>query len=350
MPARRCPPWYFSLVLAVLSTSAWATSQRTFVASFGDDTHPCSITQPCRGFTVAVSKTNPGGEVIVLDSAGYGTVTISKSISIIAPSGVYAGISVAAGNGITINAPGATVVLRGLSINGQGGANGILVQNAARVRIESCVVSSMGAVGIYHQANNAEMIVLDTISRDNGDTGVYVGAGDARIVLDDVRSEHNVNYGFYIAPTSGSTSASAMITDSLFANNGTYGVWADTVGGAVTYISVERSVFTDGNRGVVASAAAAGALVSATLARNTFSTSGVAIYALAPLPGQAFLRVSDNSSMTEFVIDEAGTTMFASGNSAPTLSCHLGATLTTFGNNNTGIDLGACTYSKVGGS
>ena len=102
-----------------------AGAQRAFVASNGNDAGPCSITAPCRGFTEAVSKTNAGGEVVVLDSAGYGAVTINKSISIIAPPGVYAGVSVLSGNGITVNAPGATVALRGLSINGQGGSTAL---------------------------------------------------------------------------------------------------------------------------------------------------------------------------------------------------------------------------------
>jgi len=35
--------------------------------------------------------------------------------------------SVFSGNGVTVNTPDATVVLRGLSINGQGGSNGIVL-------------------------------------------------------------------------------------------------------------------------------------------------------------------------------------------------------------------------------
>ena len=131
-----------ALALSILtSTGVMATAQRTFVAPNGSDANPCSIAAPCRGFAAAVTKTNAGGEVIVQDSAGYGAVTITKPISIISPPGIYAGVSVVSGNGVTVNAPGATVVLRGLSINGQGGANGVLVQQATRVRIESCVVS-----------------------------------------------------------------------------------------------------------------------------------------------------------------------------------------------------------------
>src|SRR5262245_22786913 len=106
------------VMLALVCGSAYgAAVQRTFVGQNGLDINPCSITQPCRSFGAAIGRTVPGGEVIVLDSAGYGVVTITQSVSIIAPQGVYAGISVMSGQtGITVNGAGIIVVLRGLSI------------------------------------------------------------------------------------------------------------------------------------------------------------------------------------------------------------------------------------------
>jgi len=75
---------------------------------------------PCRTFGQAISQTNQGGEVIVLDSAGYGPTTINKAISLIAPPGVYAGISVFTGDGIDIQAGSSdTVIVRGLTVNDQ---------------------------------------------------------------------------------------------------------------------------------------------------------------------------------------------------------------------------------------
>ena len=91
--------------------------QRTFVsAQHGDDANACSPTSPCRTFAHALSLTAAGGEVIALDSGGYGAFTISQAVSIIAPQGVYAGITVFSGDGIGITAGGTDVVtLRGLS-------------------------------------------------------------------------------------------------------------------------------------------------------------------------------------------------------------------------------------------
>jgi hypothetical protein len=58
---------------------------------------------------------DPGGEIVALDAAGYGAVTVDKSVSIIANPGVYAGIT-ASGVAITIDTPSVNVLVRGLSI------------------------------------------------------------------------------------------------------------------------------------------------------------------------------------------------------------------------------------------
>jgi hypothetical protein len=95
------------LVAVCLSplAAATATAQRTFVSGQGVDNPSCSIVSPCRGFAAAVAATASGGEVIVVDSAGYGQVTITQSVSIIAPAGIYSGVSVMSGIGIEVKAP-----------------------------------------------------------------------------------------------------------------------------------------------------------------------------------------------------------------------------------------------------
>ena len=85
---------------------------------------------------------------MVLDSGGYGAVTVTQTVTILSPAGVYAGISVFGGtDGVTVCRAGGQVVLRGLTINGQGGNNGIRVQ-AGEVHVENTVVSGMTQAGI----------------------------------------------------------------------------------------------------------------------------------------------------------------------------------------------------------
>jgi hypothetical protein len=231
--------------LVVLSAPTFATIQRTFVASNGNDANACSLTAPCRTFTRALTQTSAKGEVVVLDTAAYGPVTITQSVSIIAPPGIYAGISVFAGSdGVTVNAPGSIVVLRGLSINGQGGRFGINLHSAARLRIENCVIANMADNGIWQDAAGAELIVLDTVLRDNGGQGIGIKAS-ASALLDHVRSEHNALDGFVIEPQLGAD-GNATIADSVFAYNGGTGVYINTLSpGGFPTVQIERSVISN---------------------------------------------------------------------------------------------------------
>jgi hypothetical protein len=120
-----------TLGLALLigtSGSVGAQATRTWVSGVGDDVNPCSRTAPCKTFAGAISKTAAGGEISVLDPAGFGAVTITKAITIDGSSaGEQAGILAALVNGIIVNAGVNDVVtLRNLSINGAGnGLDGI---------------------------------------------------------------------------------------------------------------------------------------------------------------------------------------------------------------------------------
>lgn len=64
-----------AVAVLVATGPALAASQRTFVASNGSEANACSLVAPCRSFTRALTQTSPKGEIVVLDSAGYGPVT-----------------------------------------------------------------------------------------------------------------------------------------------------------------------------------------------------------------------------------------------------------------------------------
>ena len=66
-----------------LASSPAEGAQRVFVASYGNDANTatgCGFANPCRGFTAAMTAVDAGGEVVALDAAGYGAVTITKSV------------------------------------------------------------------------------------------------------------------------------------------------------------------------------------------------------------------------------------------------------------------------------
>src|SRR6266545_3268327 len=119
-----------SLALLLQAAPVHAQASRTWVSGVGDDANPCSRTAPCKTFAGAISKTTVNGEINCLDPAGYGAVTITKSITIDCED-TQGSILAAGTNGVIINITAGTdtkkaVKLRGISINGAAtGINGI---------------------------------------------------------------------------------------------------------------------------------------------------------------------------------------------------------------------------------
>jgi hypothetical protein len=123
-----------------------AQAMRTWVSGVGSDANSCSRTSQCRTFAGAISRTVAAGEISVLDPGGFGAVTISKSISIVAK-GAEGGINAAGVTGLIINAaPTDVVQFDGLVIEGiVTGTTGIRIVAAAAVHIRNCVIRGFQA-------------------------------------------------------------------------------------------------------------------------------------------------------------------------------------------------------------
>lgn len=220
-------------LLAAFSVFVHAQAQRTFVsAQRGNDANTaslCSVTNPCRGFAAAISVVASGGEVIALDSGGYGAVTITKAVQITAPTGVYVAITAASGTAITIDA-GATdvVVLRGLTLNsvnlsasggGSGAGIGINFNTGKAVYIESCVINGFLDYGIFFNAAGA-LYAKDTIVRNTGADGIaiYTDSGVVTATLDHCTVARSGRYGFNIV-----NNARVTISNSIAAGSASTG-------------------------------------------------------------------------------------------------------------------------------
>jgi hypothetical protein len=65
-------PWALAvLALTIAASMPSLAAQRNFVRSDGADTGTCSFGAPCRSFNYAIAQTSAGGELIILDTAGY---------------------------------------------------------------------------------------------------------------------------------------------------------------------------------------------------------------------------------------------------------------------------------------
>ncbi len=163
-----------------LVSTAGAQLNRTAVSVIGNDANNCAVVTPCRSFARAVSQTNPGGEVVALDSAGFGAFTADRTITVQAAPGVYAGITASAGNAVQITAGASDrVVLRGLTINGLGtAAAGIaFTGGGAEVQVENCLITGFANWGII---SFYPIRVQDTIVRDST-IGIHIDNAGAPV-------------------------------------------------------------------------------------------------------------------------------------------------------------------------
>ena len=198
--------------LALCALDASAIQQRSFVASYGSDANSCALLSPCRSFNAAIAQTLAGGEVVILDTGGYGAMTITKSIKVIGPTGVYGGISVAGGagatTGVTINAGANDVVtLRGLDISGVPGAPplplvGIDIVNIGTLHIEKTSIGNFtqdtSACVRLDTASAVQVYINDSLLREcrSGISLNGSGATSAErplIEIDNTRIEHSIN-------------------------------------------------------------------------------------------------------------------------------------------------------------
>jgi hypothetical protein len=209
------------VIFALVAVPGWA-GPKHYVASYGLDSNPCTLDSPCRSFAHAVSVTDPGGEVVVLDTGGYGSVTITKSISLIAPVGIYASVTVASGtDGIVINA-GAydTVLIKGLTIKGTSGSLiGISTSTVGTLIVDSCFISGLEYIGIDFPAPDSKLVILNSKIYNSSMHGVRVRntSGSVFVSMNNVEMINNY-FGLSVCPQN-TGSISATVTNSLANQN-----------------------------------------------------------------------------------------------------------------------------------
>ena len=271
-----------------MAFEAAGAAQRTFVASHGVDSNSCLLVSPCRSFGAAMAQTAPGGEIVVLDSAGYGAVTITQAVSITAPPGIYAGVSVFGGTGITVNAgTGNKVTLRGLTINGLGGTTGIAFQTGDALYLDQVAVSGFGGGGVGLSAATgtatASLFIRKSAFRDNA-TGLKTGTTSGTLTLN--------------------------IERTIFERNA---IGADVQGNTVG--TIRASTFSAGGTGLSAGSAGSGQTVKLDVRDCTISdNSATGIAAVAPSSPSALTVISTlvSGNATGILATGSGNSAFAS--------------------------------------
>ena len=232
-----------SLTALVLAAGfAWvepaaAQATRTWVSGVGDDANPCSRTAPCKTFAGAISKTANGGEINCLDPGGFGAVTITKSIAIICDN-TEAGVLVSGTNGIIINALATdTIVLSGLDFHGAGtGIEAVRFLAGGHLHVQNSTIRSFNStngVGIAFRPSGASRLtVTNTLITNNGSStggaGILIqpsgAAGTAQVTLREVVANSNPNFGLRVDLTGNTGPASTLVVDRSQFVGGTFGI------------------------------------------------------------------------------------------------------------------------------
>jgi len=245
----------FSLALAVCLTagSAYAQATRTWVSGVGDDANPCSRTAPCKTFAGAISKTASCGEIDVLDPGGFGTVTITKSITIDG-NGTFASVLNSGVNGIVVaisatDGCAQTVIIRNLSINGaslNGSSNGLVgIKNvstvATNLHIESCVIQrqTTNAVSMISCPANTHLYMSDVHALATGQDAILVDP--AAGATNKVHLEHVVARQYGLSGFHAVNDVTGTIAYSYF-QNGNEGI---QINDSTTHLNIAESVMSE---------------------------------------------------------------------------------------------------------
>jgi len=170
----------FVFVTFAVSFTAHALPFRAYLASYGKDSNPCTVDQPCRLLPAALAAVADGGEIWILDSANFngGTVDINKSVSIVALPGQLASIVAAGGApAITISTPNVSVGMRNLAFSRNAanpGTYGIEMTDGAALTIEDSTFAGFDHYALFpHDMGSATVTVKNTAFRGITDYAIY---------------------------------------------------------------------------------------------------------------------------------------------------------------------------------
>ncbi|HEX9607313.1 MAG TPA: hypothetical protein VF962_08790, partial [Gemmatimonadaceae bacterium] len=191
------------VVFVFVCPSLMAQASRTWVSGVGDDANPCSRTAPCKTWAGAISKTAEGGEIDALDPGGFGTLTITKSITLDGNGTLASSLAQSTTQAflvnVTTNAATAKVVIRNITINGTitpaalGGPNvtratfGIRYLAGAQLTLENVNILGAG-IGIEGNLTTSGELTVRNTSITMCDQGVRLStsAGQFLATFDDV--------------------------------------------------------------------------------------------------------------------------------------------------------------------
>jgi hypothetical protein len=243
-----------SLVALVLCSSAQAQLFRAYLASDGNDANPCTLAAPCRLLPAALAAVADKGEIWMLDSANYNTatVTIGKSVSILAVPGAVGSIVATGGPAVAVSASNLTIALRNVVIvplysgGVTTGTRGIYLTGASSVSIEDSSIANVPEDAIFVMGSG-RVKVAHTVLRDNVNFGLQARDGAAcEVTSSRIVVPFGSSGGGILAASGTATTTTVTVSDSVISGADTggsgEGVYALSYAvNAVTRIAFVRS-------------------------------------------------------------------------------------------------------------
>lgn len=261
----------FIAVFLATAVTAEAQFSRTAVSVNGNDANPCTVASPCRSFSRAISQTIAGGEVIAVDSGGYGPFSVNAAVAVLAAPGVTASMSVQSGNGVFVNAAANDrVFLRNLQIRGVGGATGIQYVSGGQLIVEGVTIVGMTSQGIDVSGTSdlrlqlRDSLIVDSVFNvmletttgiadaliertvSSGGSNAYRADSNSRLVLRDSAAVHGT-YGVMV--NCGTGTCNAVIENSVIHGQSLTGIRTGGLSGTAS-ARVSNSTITANGLGV----------------------------------------------------------------------------------------------------
>lgn len=293
----------FGVFIFAASVPVRALSAKVFVTPLGKDSASCgALLSPCKTFVGAVAAVSPGGTVVVLTPGEYGSVTITKALTIQAVEGTA--LVQASGDAVTISA-GATdvVTLRGLTLaNASRSGSAVMINSAGAVHIEKCTLAGF-INGVFAFAWSGKLFLLETTARNN-DEGLNVRSPSGHV---DVAIERSVFEGNSIGVLVQDGTTMAIRGGASSGNlhgivaQGSFG------GGAIDLTIADCVVANNQGSGIVSEADGPANSAVVRVSGSTVTGNGVGLFQYYPSPGSAVLVSRGNNTVEANQTNQLGT-------------------------------------------
>ncbi len=221
-------------LLASIPAALHAQLPKIFVASFGNDANDGTRNAPKRNFQAAHNAAAAGGQIVVLDTAGYGILNINKSLRVTVPPGVNGFITTSgSATGVTVAAgAGDTVALRGLIVEGANvGGVAINCTSVGTLLVEDCTIRGF-ASGVVMDQSVAGRLRVSGCSIQVGIYGILLQTESTNTLNAVVVGCTIENCGFAALQTGATSTGPALLSavDCVFtANNSVFSPSPNTI-------------------------------------------------------------------------------------------------------------------------